>query len=343
MTFVTDRKDEIRVQLAAERNPAPVNGRPVVYLDQNQWSTISKAIHCPERVANPDELHAAYEIVRLRTSGRIILPLSAAHMNETSQWGHSEGRYELAFTILALSAGWQMRDPLEVRASEFRRVIAGYHGRTSPTRASVITLEPYAALDVSLRERKRARPVEGIPREWRHVYRNAMAVSVYSGLLMDRRPMARGSSDGWLERVSGFSEFLKAETGDRSQRRRMASVFMLSDASREIASACFESGISPDEMLSWIGHSWSADQLGASAIDLFRATMTDKILSGSPWEANDLTDLMYLCTAAGYADYVVGERRTIGLLGQSTRRLGSAVRLHKNLRSLIPDLVASSD
>jgi hypothetical protein len=39
--------------------------------------------------------------------------------------------------------------------------------------------------------------------------------------------------------------------------------------------------------------------------------------AGQRWEANDLVDIMFLCCAAGYADVVVGERRTIGYLRQA--------------------------
>jgi hypothetical protein len=34
--------------------------------------------------------------------------------------------------------------------------------------------------------------------------------------------------------------------------------------------------------------------------------------AGGSWSGNDLTDLNFLCSAAGYADLVVGEKRTIG-------------------------------
>jgi hypothetical protein len=63
--------------------------------------------------------------------------------------------------------------------------------------------------------------------------------------------------------------------------------------------------------------------------------MIDKLLTGHTWEGNDLTDLMYLSTAAGYCDFVAGDRRTIALLRQSKRRLGLGVELHSDLTSLV--------
>ncbi|MGO2747518.1 hypothetical protein [Microbacterium sp.] len=83
---------------------------------------------------------------------------------------------------------------------------------------------------------------------------------------------------------------------------------------------------------------WASPTIGAPGISLFRSVMVDKLLAGDRWEANDLTDLMYLCTAAAYADHVVGERRTISLLRQSVTRAAAPVQLHTDLVSLIEAL-----
>ena len=41
------------------------------------------------------------------------------------------------------------------------------------------------------------------------------------------------------------------------------------------------------------------------------------------WEANDLNDILYLCGAAGYADVVVGERKTCNYLLRMTDQVPS--------------------
>lgn len=103
----------------------------------------------------------------------------------------------------------------------------------------------------------------------------------------------------------------------------------------EIARAAAEIGATPTQATEWFAGAWDQMSLGAPGITLFRSVMVDKMLAGSRWEENDLTDLMYLCTAAGYADYVVGERRTIGLLRQSVGRLQTPVHLHTKLASVV--------
>ncbi|MGU3411282.1 hypothetical protein ACLBWP_14315 [Microbacterium sp. M1A1_1b] len=140
-----------------------------------------------------------------------------------------------------------------------------------------------------------------------------MSNIVYASMMLDQQATPRGNMAGWVQRVQGFSTWLSGETNrTKQQRRRAAEVFMFSDAIREIAQAAIDARLTPSEMSAWTQSTWHSPGLGAPAISLFRATMIDKLLGSGRWEGNDLSDLFYLCTAAGYADHVVGERRTIG-------------------------------
>lgn len=338
--FKTTRGDGFSSRFGSRFNSSPLHDRPVVYLDQNQWSTLSKSVNAPWRVQSDDELRAAWRLIGLASSGRVILPLSAAHLGETGSFGNDDGRYELAVTILSCSGGWQMRDPLQVRAAELRQVLARSAGKPAAPVPAVFTLEPYAALDPATREGAPPQEVrDAVPAEWSHAYTASLSNIVYASMMLDQQATPRGDMAGWVQRVQEFSTWLSGETNrTKQQRRRFAEVFMFSDAMREIAQASFDAGLTPDEMSAWTHSTWHLPELGAPAISLFRATMIDKLLGSGRWEGNDLTDLFYLCTAAGYADHVVGERRTIGLLQQSVRRLHAPVRLHRSLASVVKAL-----
>jgi len=108
--FKTTRGDGFSSTFGSRFNSSPVHDRPVVYLDQNQWSTLSKSVNAPWRVRSDDELQAAWRLIGMASTGKVILPLSAAHLGETGSWGNDDGRYELAVTIMSCSGGWQMRD-----------------------------------------------------------------------------------------------------------------------------------------------------------------------------------------------------------------------------------------
>lgn len=86
-------------ELGTARDHSPTRGRPVVYLDQNQWSTLSKSLFAPQRVSDSERL-AAVRLLRMAEAGEVILPLSSAHLPETGAWSNDGGRAELARTIL---------------------------------------------------------------------------------------------------------------------------------------------------------------------------------------------------------------------------------------------------
>ncbi len=326
-------------ELGTARDPSPTRGRPVVYLDQNHWSTLSKSLFAPQRVSDSERL-AAVRLLRMAEAGEVILPLSSAHLSETGAWSNDVGRAELSRTILAGSRGWQMRDALEVRAGEFRQRLAALAGIDIAPPAPVITLEPYAALDPSIRaDDERVSLPDDLPEAWKFGYLSTLSNTVYVGCLLDREPTPRGSLAGWLARVQRFSSWLDGERQrSKSDRRKAARLFAAADVTKEIATAAAQIGATSTQATEWFAGAWDQMSLGAPAITLFRSVMVDKMLAGARWEENDLTDLMYLCTAAGYADHVVGERRTIGLLRQSVRRLNVAMQLHTKLATLVQSL-----
>jgi len=326
-------------EVGSSRDWSPTRGRPVVYLDQNHWSTLSKAWSAPNRVRNQDERAAAAILLGLAESKRIILPMSAAHLSETGAWSNDEGRLALAKTILSLSGGWQMRDPLEVRTAELRMMLCTAFEVPCDDLPKVITLAPHAALDASKRGRGLSTTPVGIPNEWHDTYSALQSSIVYTACLLNRVPTPRGDLSAWVARVQGFSTWLVGETNrTKHQKRRAAYAFAFSDTIKELSKAAFCAGVTPEQTLAWVKQSWSNQWPFAPGVSYFREAMVDKIVAGAEWEANDLTDMMYLCTAAAYSDHVVGERRTVALLRQAKKRLGSPVGLHTSLVSLVESL-----
>jgi hypothetical protein len=232
--------------LGRAKDPSPIHGRPVVYLDQNQWSTLSKSLFAPERVSDTERL-AAVRLLRMAEAGEVILPLSSAHLSETGAWSNDAGRLELARTILAGSRGWQMRDALAVRADEFRQCLAALAGIDIAAPASVMTLEPYAALDSSVRgESDGVSLPADLPEAWEFGYLSTLSNTVYVACLLDREPTPRGSLAAWLGRVQEFSSWLDGQRQrSKSDRRRAARLFAAADATKEIASAAAEIGATP--------------------------------------------------------------------------------------------------
>lgn len=100
----TTRGHNVVVDIPHSTDLAPLRGRPTIYLDQNHWSTLTNTIHQPERVANQDELAAAGHVIDLATVGKVVFPLSSAHMSETCKQVDIEERYRRALTLAQLRA-----------------------------------------------------------------------------------------------------------------------------------------------------------------------------------------------------------------------------------------------
>ena len=144
LVLQTVRGDEVVVVVPEPCDFAPLGGRSTIYLDQNHWSTLTHAIHEPTRIRNEGELRAAEQLIELSGSGKVILPMSSAHMSETVQQVDHEPRYRRALTIAQLAGGWQLRDPLELRRFELKQAMTiRYRGRCL-LRPAPVTLEPNA-------------------------------------------------------------------------------------------------------------------------------------------------------------------------------------------------------
>lgn len=174
----TTRGDSIVAELPTLDDPAPRNGRPVVYLDQKDWSALAVS-HDPERVKDAAEREAADRLAWLADSKQIILPLSAGHMAETCKWPHADDRYRLALRMAQLSGGWQMRDPLAVRRFEIRDALTRRYRRSCLLPRKTFTLEPNAVFSYANRDSTRA-DVTGFSPETALVLE---ALTAYSGNL----------------------------------------------------------------------------------------------------------------------------------------------------------------
>jgi len=70
---------------------------------------------------------------------------------------------------------------------------------------------------------------------------------------------------------------------------------------------------------------------------MFREVLHERHLNkGTVWRRNDLTDMVYLSCAAGYADFVVCERHMGNVLTQGLKRLRRQPRVFRRLRDAAP-------
>lgn len=288
--------------------------RPVLYLDQNHWSTLAAVRH-GHRDVRRGERDAARRLTAMVEAGELLLPVSAAHLVETTPL-HGEPRIALADTVLALGRGWQMRNPLHVRVAEIVRTVRG----CEPAAAEVFA----PGADEFFAGRPRSATGLGEPAaELEQVMGQMPAVlGIYEALIdpepiVDEGGVAEKAAAGWAEDFAALAAQLRATGESAATVRRVAHARLLTDMTDDIVRAAQIVGTRPEAVIDRLT---GADDPVARMP--FLAQMRQMLFArlrnaDGRWEANDLIDIMFLCCASGYADVVIGERRAVSYLRQA--------------------------
>ncbi len=314
------------------------DARPIVYLDQNHWSTLAKVARGSRPVPTA-QADAARVIIDMAREQQIRLPVSAGHISETGQWSDRELRYQLALTMLELSRGWQMRDPLDIRHLEIRRALAIRINRMDLiVDRETFTLEPATVFGSSRSDRSPSLIATGTDSLDYAVHALASLSALFDTLLHPEAVL-QGDVTGWVDKAQRLTNQLASEPHSEQARREMTNRFFLDDLRPEFLHQARESAVTPSQWVTWLNEQSDDDISQMPSLGLYREVLREKVLNpGTTWESNDLTDLVYLTCAAGYADHTVGERSLTSAIENGLRRLGRTTSVHRSLRSLVDAL-----
>jgi hypothetical protein len=310
-------------------------------LDQPHWSVFHK-IGLGTRV-HPNDAEAAVQVASWAAEGRIILPASSGHTQETTKWTNADERYQLGVNILTLSRGWHMRDPLHVRRLELRRALRDLQGHCPEAELPIITRDTDAMLSA-----RGLRPVQApadFPPDVAAGHALLTRATAMVAVMLDDDAIVQSSPPiGWAQAQQRYSDWLRTQDRDPAQKRASIDAMLISDLRTEIAEEATRTGLTPIDLRGWLlGNGWKRQVAAMPSLGLYGELYHQRHLAGVPWSPNDLSDMVYLSCAAGYADFVVAERHMAALLTQSTRRLGRPVTVARRLRDLIEPLAARLD
>lgn len=334
----TDNGETLVAELPALGQTAPIAGRPVVYLDQKDWSVLANVIHEPKKVLSSIERDAASRLIEMAQDRRIILPMSMGHLTETGQWTDAQRRYRLALTILQLSRGWQIRHPVGVRQHEIMRSMSSILGRPPVPPIEVITLAPGAVQSDSLFYSP-SKFVVGLPPDMAVAVDACICLMSYFSTVLDAGDVQMGPISEWELASQALTESLSTVAGSREQRRKRAGALFLRDLQYEVLLAARSLHIREEEVSSWLESLGGFDFSSMPSIGIFREIYISKHLDKtSKWHKNDLIDMMYLCCAAGYADFVLGERSLVSRISQAASKLHRRPSAYRSLSELMASL-----
>ncbi|ONH30709.1 hypothetical protein BL254_23950, partial [Protofrankia sp. BMG5.30] len=246
--------------------------------------------------------------------------MSSAHISETCKQVDVEQRYRRALTIVRLSAGWQLRDPLELRRLEIRQALTMRYRDRRLILPAVVTLEPNAIQSGRI---ETVPPADAnLPLQAQWAIRTMAHIGGIVDVMLDARHVPMISADGWAAGFQRFASFLRDNPTAREMKRRRTHAKFIADIMPELMEEAARAGVTPDEMTDWTLNHSEEDLRSMAALGLFREILHEKLSDGNlRWEGNDLVDMMYLTAAAGYCDHVVGERVHTSHIANGLRRL----------------------
>jgi hypothetical protein len=316
LSFTVASGDVLIVEVGADSAAdGPPTGRPVVYLDQLHWVSLAKQRHAPEKL-NEATARAAAVLIQLAEAQRILLPLSAGHLTEM---GHLKGhrREHLGLTLMALSRGWQMRNPVAVRTAEFLRAMRG----ESPRAAGVFTLQPEVLFAAS----KPSEPATHLPPPFDDLLpRLTWASALYAEVLDDEAiDMREGheAAERWAAGFPSLAKYMREHKTSAEHARINTRARLIADLGDETAMSAQRAGLSPEQYSQWL-----QDELPERLREMPYVGRLHEVLyhrlrnADDTWERNDLIDMNFLCCAAGYADIVIGEKQTSEYLRRAVSR-----------------------
>ncbi|MEU7502729.1 hypothetical protein AB0B93_00200 [Streptomyces lavendulae] len=326
----TREGDAILFELPRYDAASRLNGRLVVYLDQNKWRPVSDVLQGRDAGARADR-EAASRLVEWVEQGRVILPASAGHYYETTKWSNAEGRHRLGLAVLQLSRGWQLRDPLQVRRDELRWM---FRNRVKPGAElpTAITLAPNV-IHSAARGVVPPCPPADFPSEEAFQHEALVSATALIDVMLDSVGGERGPETGWTQANQRFSDWLDGQGSDSQKKRKSIDVWLLQDLQREVAEESYTAGWTAGQLKDWASDSQSVQELGSlPSLGLFREMLHERHLNqGTTWKPNDVIDMVYLSCAAGYADFVVCERQMREPLARGIKRLGRRTQVFRSL------------
>lgn len=294
---------------------------PVVYLDQNHWIDFARWRKGSDRLSAGTR-HFYATLAEAALDQRIIVPLSSAHLSETSKRG-GVTRLELASTMLTYSAGWQMRSVLALRRAELRVL---FELIDPLNRGDVFTLEPEAILDMT----PSTVGADLGPELGGLVRRQTWATTLVSLLLNPEPDEDAGGQAAleWAQSFRGLADAMKTNERAKQMSRDLTRMRFISDLGEDFLRAA-AAAMPSEEFPGWMMK--SEERISAvPALGRIRELMHLRITnSDDKWEAHDLNDMMFLSCAAAYADLVIGERKMINLLKRCDGKVSLGAKLHR--------------
>jgi hypothetical protein len=317
-----------------------MTGRPhIVYLDQNKWIELARAVKNPADYPAQHTLLAA--IGREVEAGRLLLPLTATNIYETHKINDPQRRHELAVLQATTSQGLVFRGRHRRLETELNDLWCVLYGRAPVAHVtnwflSNVFFEAFVdwgdeRLGVPISE-EAIGVVRAEPARWLYEYLVATPEDV-------RVAAIRKFSDGSERLRQRVEERRRQHAGESlAMRRRIQSAILMINEVDLIL-----------KFANRAGFPWKTvgDMGGRTARRIIEDVPTYYVereialrleAQARPIEKNDLRDMQSFCAIIPYADEVIGENQFVNLARQAKLDKKYRTRLATNVLDLAENL-----
>lgn len=229
-----------------------------------------------------------------------------------------------------------MRDPVQVRRDELHDAFCRFVGTTGSRNAAVFILMPDVMHGPWRGDEPYAPPAD-FPPDAAFQHQALTSATALIDVMLDAERIEPGPDTGWALANQQFSDWLDGEDRTSQQKRKSIDALLLSDLRTEIAEEAHAAGATLEQFQDWLPDRLMEGIPGLRATGVFREMLHERHLNkGTVWRRNDLTDMVYLSCAAGYADFVVCERHMGNVLTQGLKRLRRPTLVFRRLRDAVP-------
>ncbi|WP_229695493.1 hypothetical protein [Streptomyces lacrimifluminis] len=154
--------------------------------------------------------------------------------------------------------------------------------------------------------------------------------------MLDTERVGEGPDTGWTAVSQRFSNWLDELDQDSQQKRRAVDIHIITDLQQELAKEAATAGVPTELFRQWGFKGWVRAVGESPAVGLFREMLHSRHLNkGTTWQRNDLTDILHLSCAAGYADFVVCEKHMRDPLQHGLKRMGRSAQVYRRLTGAV--------
>jgi hypothetical protein len=318
---------------------------PLVYLDQNQWIDLARVLTGSPTISGARKA-ACQRLIDLARRRDIILPLSAAHLVETAKKGGRQ-RTDVARSMVELSRGWQMRSPLHVRAHELSHMFSSDTGVLGGASLDLFTLAPEALWTDRFHAPKRRTEPDDLPAELRGLLDRLTWATSLTDVLLDTDPEVSVAgleiASKWAASFQELAQHMRGNSKAKPYARDLTRTRFITDMQDDVAAAALRGGMTAESFGKWLRDDAESAFSLLPALGRIREVLHLRLVNADDkWHRNDLNDVLYLCSAAGYADVVVGEKKTCSYLRRVEAKVPEGANVFYRLTDALPVIEAGA-